>query len=218
MPTFNRHEMLLKAIQSIVIQDYENWELIIQDGKHHEKEEIAKIYESLPEANGRIIYVFNEQDNGIADAITKASKRITGDIVNWSNDDDLMFPGTLKFIAENIGDAKWCYGNIVDQHGNYYMGRQGNFEELKQVDFVPQPSGFITKEAFDKVNGFSKDFGSAADYEMWIKLWSHVGEPTYFNRTMAYYTVHPDMGTIKNAGEQQESAAKIREFYKNIHI
>ena len=93
MPTFNRQTMILKAIDAILRQSYTNWELIIQNGGN--RIDIPK--------DERIIYV-EQKDNGIADAIKKASRFITGDYCIWNNDDDEMNSDVLEFLSNNLNN------------------------------------------------------------------------------------------------------------------
>ena len=60
MPIYNRERCIQKAIDSIVNQSYDNWELLlIDDGSTDTSGEVCRSYVKV---NNRIIYV--HQDNG----------------------------------------------------------------------------------------------------------------------------------------------------------
>ena len=214
MPTYDRFELLKEAVQSILSQTYDNWELIIKDA------DISGEYaEYFTKLDNRIIYMYG-RDKGITDAVIRASKIANGDVILWFNDDDLLLPDTLEFVANNMGDAKWCYGDVMQINKDGFdigiMGyRDYSYEALKQNNFIPQPAVFVRKDMFDFVGGFSNDVGTVSDYDLWLKLGQY-NEPKYFNRFFAKYRIHNEQGTIKNSQEQQESAQKVKDKFKDV--
>src|SRR5574343_1731659 len=112
MPTCNneihdRFDFLYEAVNSIIAQDYKNWELIIKDGGTHP----ALMYEAIP-ADDRILYIHGK-DSGITEAINTAFALAHGDIYHWFNDDDIMAPGTLSYVVEQIEGYDWLYGRTL---------------------------------------------------------------------------------------------------------
>lgn len=203
MPTLGkRMDFLQKAIQSVLDQDFQDFELIVKDGG---KEDIGHL---LPK-DARLRYV-HLKDNGIGQGMNQGCELAQGEILNESNDDDLMAPGTLKFIDENIGDAIWCYGQI--KYGDEVTDQSWNYDRLKSANIVPQPSVFFRKIAWEQVGGFDEVNGLAADYDMWLKLGAR-WTPKYFRRIMAFYTLHPDQLTNTAFDEQSRQALNVRLRY-----
>ena len=200
MPTFNRQQFIGKSVQAILEQDYDNWELIIQNGG-----------DAIDIPKDDRIKVFNEKDNGITDAMNRAMRRATGDIFAWNNDDDLLAEDTLKFIDKNLY-TEWCCGKIQFSDGRLYGGYDSKL--LRETNVIAQPSVFWTRRAYEIVGEMDEENDLVSDYEYWLRLDSKL-VPQFFDRIMAYYTIHPDQITSKIPNEQLAQALKVRQKYAN---
>lgn len=120
-PTYNSGAYLEKCIQSIVNQEFDDYEHIIVDGGSTDNTlAIIKKYESLYN-----IKWISEKDNGMYDAISKGFKMAKGDILCWLNSDDIYMPWTLK-VVEHVfqnTDIDWCTGvpTQINENGEMYF-------------------------------------------------------------------------------------------------
>lgn len=202
MPTLGkRPEYLIEAVNSILAQDFEDFELII-------KAPLSGLNIELPE-DPRIV-VLCKQEHNLGKALNQAVQHSRGEILNESNDDDLMLPGTLKLVDEKIGDAEWLYGRML--YGDSLYGNTWNYEQLKHGNFVPQPSVFFRRSAFDKTNGFDEENPLAADYDMWLQLGA-IAEPAFIEEPLARYRVHPGQITQMNTAGQLAQARAVQNKY-----
>jgi len=210
MPTFNRPQFIQQAVGAILNQDFQDFELIIKDG--------GTSIENLLPKDDRIIYIHGK-DSGITEAINRAAAAASGDILNWSNDDDLMAPGAL-FIADhffkNVPSIKWLYGLITMKNfetgEEMTFGKPWDYNELKQHNIVPQPSVFWRSDIMDEVGLFSEDQDLTSDYEFWLRL-GKLYTPAFLDRIMATYRIHPGQITIARQAEQLAQAEKTKEKY-----
>ena len=205
IPTFNRPQFIVGAVEAILNQSYKDFEIIIKDG--------GESIEHLLPKDPRIKYIWNK-DRGITDAMNQAMRVATGDIFVWANDDDRITPDTFQYVVDNIGDAKWAYGFIRMTNGqsDLVWGETWNYEKLKQNNIVPQPSVYWTREAYEEVGEMSEDQDLTSDYEYWLRLGSRF-EPKFFDRIMADYTIHADQITQKIMGEQLRQANETKKKY-----
>jgi glycosyltransferase involved in cell wall biosynthesis len=109
IPTYNRPELLLRAIKSLQAQDYPNWKAIIFDDSRNE---ISKnlIY-SLNDH--RLIYRLNQPKKGAAENINQCfitSSYLNCDYVFVLEDDNYLFP---TFISQNIKELDDSKTNIL---------------------------------------------------------------------------------------------------------
>lgn len=207
VPTFNRGIRLTDAINAILNQGYGNFEIIIKDGADNAIPFIPK--------DKRIIYI-GGKDRGITDAINQAIDASTGDIFVWANDDDRISEDTFQFVIDNMGDSKWCYGKILmineDTGGKNEFGGEWDFNRLLSGNFIPQPSVYWTREAYNEVGKMSEEQDLVSDYEYWLRLgkrWT----PKFFNRIMAYYTIHKEQITSRIPQEQLRQAKIVSQKY-----
>jgi glycosyltransferase involved in cell wall biosynthesis len=204
IPTFNRPDFLLKAVNSILAQDFEDFEIIVQDGGTH--------HAVLPQ-DDRIFHI-KAPDEGLADALNQGFAAACGEILNESNDDDLMLPDTLSIVDRLIGAYKWVYGQI--DYGGTVAGDPWDFERLKRENFVPQPAVFFRRDAYKEVGEFDVENDFAADYDMWLKLGAKYA-PLFIPRPLAYYTVHDGQITKTKLREQLAHAERIRQKHAGTY-
>ena len=62
MPTWNRQQLAIRAIKSVLRQDYDNWELIIVDDCSSSYEQLQKFVTDLNDP--RVVYTHNEINSG----------------------------------------------------------------------------------------------------------------------------------------------------------
>lgn len=150
--TFNSAKTLRDTIESILMQDYADWEYIIVDGlSKDETVSIIKGYE--PKFNGRMKWI-SEKDRGLYDAMNKGIKMASGDIVGIINSDDFFHRSdVISKVAEafnlnnNIeavyGDVRFVNENNLEKTVRYYSSK--NFKPWRfRFGFMPAHPSFYT--------------------------------------------------------------------------
>ncbi len=98
-PSYNSAEFIEDCIQSVLKQNYPNFEHIIIDGGSTDGTvEILKKYPHLK--------WISEPDEGQSDALNKGFKKAEGDIIGWLNSDDVYLPGTFNKVADILSNDK----------------------------------------------------------------------------------------------------------------
>src|SRR5690348_12967350 len=87
-PTFNGIVTLKETIESVLRQDYSNWEHIVIDGGSTDG--TLDLLRSYPHLQWN-----SEKDEGHYDAMNKGVARATGDVIAILNADDTYLPGTF---------------------------------------------------------------------------------------------------------------------------
>ena len=100
-PSYNSAKYLERAIQSVLVQSYTHWEHIVVDGGSSDgtKEILAK-YPDL-------IWI-SESDKGQSDAMNKAFKQSSGDIIVYLNADDKFAAGTFQTVIDFLTAHPEC--------------------------------------------------------------------------------------------------------------
>ncbi|WP_315370973.1 glycosyltransferase family 2 protein [Streptococcus suis] len=103
MPTFNCGAFISETIESILVQTYIKWELIIVDDQSTDN--TKNIVNKYCEADRRIKYHVLEKNSGAAVARTEAIKLSKGEYIAFCDADDLWFPEKLEkqlnFMKDN---------------------------------------------------------------------------------------------------------------------
>lgn len=98
VPTYNRAQLIIETIHSIINQTYVNWELIIvDDGGNDNTKEIAESFN-----DDRIFYFWKENAERGA-ARNFGVQKTTGDYIFFLDSDDIILPEYFRYASELIG-------------------------------------------------------------------------------------------------------------------
>ncbi len=101
IPTYNRANMLTKAIESVLAQTYDNWELIIiDDGSTDNTKEVISSYKS-----NKIIYIYQKNQKESV-ARNKGIDTAKGDYICFLDDDDYYLDSFLIKFYNKIKKDK----------------------------------------------------------------------------------------------------------------
>ena len=104
MPVYNSEKYVSEAIESVCIQSYKNWELlIVNDGS---VDLSAEIIENYAKKDTRIT-VFHKQNEGVSIARNYALDKISGEYVTFIDSDDVYHVDRLKKMVQ-----------VFEKHGN----------------------------------------------------------------------------------------------------
>ncbi|KAA6431463.1 glycosyltransferase [Dyadobacter flavalbus] len=172
---YNGAQTIRQCIESVLAQDFPSVEYIIMDGSSTDgTQEIVRSY-------GRAVARFvSEPDNGIYDAMNKGIQIASGDVIGILNADDFYaYSSVIKDVVNQMaaGNFQACYGDLqyVDASDESIVKRQWNSGKYSSGAFLngwmpPHPTFFVRREVYGKFGKFRLDLGSAADYELMLRL------------------------------------------------
>ncbi len=144
-PSFNQGKFIDSAIQSVLQQNYSNFEHIILDNCSTDR--TVEILQQYP----HLIWQ-SKPDRGQSDALNQGFRMATGDIIGWLNADDLYLPECFNKIASSFAscpESDVAYGDYrwIDEQGNIIQFRKEldfDFFILKylHVLYIPSTSTF----------------------------------------------------------------------------
>jgi len=190
----NRACSIARCIDSLLAQDYQNIEIIVQDGASTDgTKEILEGY-------GNKINLVSEPDKGWGDAWIKALNRINGDFFCHCHSDEELLPHAVSWAInqfEKHPDAGAIYGDVyfTDIDGNItgiYNASPWNLEQvLCSITNPPFASTFYKRECFnsDQWSYYLDNCGSW-EYEFNINL--GIRYPFYYiNEIVSKSADHP---------------------------
>ena len=216
----NPGEKLAATINSILAQQYGNYEIIIKDGGSKDGS-----IEKLP-ADSRI-RLFSEKDSGIYDAMNQALPRINGQYVLFLNCGDLFYDDTvLTRIAKVIGNRK-----AADSEKNHCAYKEkvrifyGNqYNELQKCVVYSSPEVndftcyrnvpchqvcFYDARLFEE-RGYLTKYRVRADYEHFLYcIYDRKAEAVYTETLIARYEGGGFSETNENRRRSAEEHAEI---------
>lgn len=177
IPTYNRKKTLPRAVDSIVAQTYQNWELLIVDDCSTD-DSLSIIEQSY--SDERIKIVRMSQNGGANKARNEGIKISRSKYIAFLDSDDVMHPHTIqkqieKFAKKNIGI---CYVGATyfsgkEEQGIVHHKKAGYLEKylfLNLKGLGSSTSGFMVKsEVFEKVGRFDEDMASQQDLDLLVR-------------------------------------------------
>jgi len=214
MPTYNRAEFIVLAIESVLAQNFKRWTLlVIDDGStDNTKEAISHLL-----VDKRINYLYQE-NQGQSIARNLGLKLATTKWICFLDSDNLWPIEKLHqcLLASNdhpVADV--IYGDVIniDVDGNEisrnkmrrYSGRIT--APLLRDNFITINTVMVKKVCFDRLGGFNAFDRVAEDYELWLRLSTQFNF-THVPKFLAFYRV------MKN----QISSDKDARFLANLQI
>jgi glycosyltransferase involved in cell wall biosynthesis len=195
MVTLNADRFLRNSIESVISQDYDDFEYLIIDGCSTDR--TLAIVEEYVALEPRL-RVQSEPDAGIADAMNKGWQLASGDVVGYLHADDYFADRfVLRRIASAFAgnqDAVWCTGGMrhVDSAGGLlkeFFPRRYTFRRLLRGNIIFHPATFVKREELVKIGGFSPCLKYAMDYDLWLRL-GRVSAPLILADILACFRVH----------------------------
>ncbi len=183
IPSFNKRDYIGETLQLIVDQRYPNLEVLIQDGDSTDG--TLDIIKEYTKKHPKIFYWESKKDKGQVDAINKGLKKASGDIVAYINADDVYEKGALLKVGEyfaNNPKTLWLAGRgrVINSEGKEISGwvtvyknvllAINRYTLLLTVNYVMQPSVFISKKAYKKYGPFVGTRDYVMEYDLWLKL------------------------------------------------
>ncbi|MES2693165.1 MAG: glycosyltransferase family 9 protein [Verrucomicrobiota bacterium] len=173
-PSYGQERFIERTLRSVLDQAYPKLVYAVQDGASRDRSP-----EIIARYAGRLRHSESVADRGQADAIHRGFGHIAAalgpeDIMAWLNSDDLLAPGSLRFVAEYFAahpEVDVVYGHriIIDDDdrdvGRWIMPRH-NPETLQWIDYVPQETMFWRKRAWDLVGGIDPTYQFALDWDL----------------------------------------------------
>ena len=179
IPTFNGLPWLEEAINSIINQTYDYYEIIIiDDGSNDDTRSFVKnnYYEKVK--------YFYQNNEGLSSARNFGLKVAKGDYIQFLDSDDILLPEKIsnhvKFLDENIDiDIVYSHCLLFEQNKlnqtkdwpNKDLYKNGNlFLSLLKKSYILPHMPLSRKNSLLKSGTFDTNLTSCIDYDYWLKV------------------------------------------------
>ncbi|MFC6876131.1 glycosyltransferase family 2 protein [Flavobacterium myungsuense] len=218
IPVFNSENTILIALESILKQSYEGFEILIVDGLSTDN--TIKIVEEL---NDNRIKIYSEKDKGVYDAMNKGIHYAQGEWLYFIGSDDYLYNNdVLQTLSKTLNKMKnnVLYGNVLIKgntgwatDGQVYNG-EFSFQKLLKSNICHQSmfyrKSFILKNQleYDLKYPISSDW----DFNIACRLQSKF---TFINTIVAVFNAG-GISTGKSITEPflQERKVKYAHLYQ----
>ncbi|MBR0342978.1 MAG: glycosyltransferase family 2 protein [Oscillospiraceae bacterium] len=177
MPVYNGEAFLHEAIDSILCQNYCDYEfIIIDDGSNDGTEQIIRSY-----TDKRIIYLRNDVNLGVALSLNRGIDQSKGKYIARMDADDKARPERLGIQVEYMEchpkiDVLATSSKSFNRSGVLFEGHTSTDEEVLKLDNLfscglCHPTVMMRKETLDRLHlRYDDTFDKVEDYELWSRM------------------------------------------------
>ena len=189
MATYNCANLVKAAIDSIINQSFENWELIIQDNLS-----VDEIENYIKGYSDERIKFNSEPDDGIYSAWNKALRRCNGGWVMFLGADDRLSGPTVLEGLLIAGEKTGGNVDLVSGRVQFYnnkgelgakYGEPWLWRRLKNYHTIAHPGAIFKKDLWCKFGYFSEAYKIAGDYEFSLRIGNEVS-PAYIPQVLVH--------------------------------
>lgn len=206
--SFNQGRFIRENIESVLNQNYPNFEHIIIDGGS--RDDTVSILKEYPHLDW-----VSEPDRGQSDGLNKGFRKATGDIIAWINSDDFVAPGAFQVINEFFEknhDKFVLTGNqvIIDAYGNILetisaKTFDSNYLLNAPKSSVMQNSTIFRKVVLDEVGLLDEKYHYTMDHELFVRI----------ALKFKSYAIDKDIAFFRMWEESKTATSQIK-FYKEL--
>jgi len=171
----NNKETIRDAINSVLLQEFNDLEYIIVDGASTDGT-VEAINDAVKRYPKRNIKFISEKDDGIYDAMNKGIRLASGDIIGILNSDDFYINNDVVstvvnvFMAENVdsvfADLVYVRDNDLNKIVRYYSSATFHPKKMAYGWMPAHPTFFVRLKIYEQYGLYKTDYRIAADYEL----------------------------------------------------
>jgi GT2 family glycosyltransferase len=180
LPTYNRERYLREAVDSVLAQTYQRWELIVVDDGSTDG--TLGYLARLPDPRVRLVH--HEHAGQPARVRNRGAGEAAGEYLAFLDSDDVWEPRKLELQIQDLRGRRECrwgyaYCRRIGPEGEPLPlppGRGGLpysgwiTDKLITVEaVVTMPTVIMTRDFFRELGGFDERFRYFSDYEFWIR-------------------------------------------------
>lgn len=214
IPCYNQGKFLAAAIESVLGQSYDNFEVwVVNDGSADDTEQIVARYPS--------VNYLRQNNQGLSAARNAGLRASSGEHLVFLDSDDLLLPeaiaagveclarnpdcalafGGFVFLSED-GASQWPY----DNSSSLSPGEDIYSLMLRDNLIVMHGTVMYRRQTFAAVGEFDTSLPSSEDYDMYLRI-SRYLPICWHDRVVAAYRKH-------NAGMTHDAARMMRSTLK----
>lgn len=212
LPTYNRGASISRALQSILTQEFRNFEVIVvDDGSTDNTKEIVQSFK-----DERVRYIYQENSERSA-ARNNGIRNASGAYVCFLDSDDYCLPDHLSSFYNKIKEidypvAMFYCNTLEERDGNLVPHEKAEMPARNDVEFVLLNTIGVPRTCIHidilKRHKFSADINVGEDTDLWVRILQEY--PLIYND--AYTTV------FCSHGDRTVELTKEYPFKKNIEV
>lgn len=225
IPTFNGAKYIKGALDSVLQQKYQDFEIVIVDNSSTDQTE--RLVAELSSQSEKIRFFRNAANIGLAGNLNKCLEYAGGDYIKYLCVDDLLLPGCLEQMVaeldEHLAVSLVCVGRLSINESGQPFGLQRyschreiipGYKVISRClfggNFIGGPTAVMFRKS-DALTRFRDDLPQLMDMEMWFRLLEH-GSLLSIGTPLCAIRSHEDQITLANIRSSKLVDDNIRIF------
>ena len=216
MPTYNREDIIERAIDSVLSQTFTNYELIvIDDGSKDSTEELITTKYTAQINSGKIKYI-KQKNGGVSSARNKGLSEARGSIIAYLDSDnywlDTYLEKMVSSLVDNNKNTAYASMEVSDTVRKKQFIRNAEYDRKKLLN-----SNFIDLNVFvhkrflyDQMGGFDESLTRLVDWDL-ILRYTRLNEPYFVSEVLTKYFLSEKLNNISNTINLGDNYDKVQQ-------
>lgn len=174
IPCFNSEQTILRALNSVINQTYQKFEIIIvDDGSIDNTKDLIESF--LKDKKVRYKYIY-QKNSGPSTARNNGVQNAIGEYMAFLDSDDEWHLKKLELQMKIIKEknllflgSTYTYDDLKDEKIEKVELKKFNFKKLIWSNKFSTPGVIIKKSFFEELGGFDISMKYAEDYDLWLR-------------------------------------------------
>ncbi len=169
VPTYNRPELLRRALESIAKQTYKNIEIVVVNDGGVDVLDVVSQFEN-------VVYISKQENKGLPVARNTGIRSATGKYITYLDDDDIIYAHSVETMANALDNNpeklvytrwhKWINEQIFVESVNQLYTKN----RLLRHNVAPVHCIMHHKNLLDADCMFDESLPNHEDYDLWLRL------------------------------------------------
>lgn len=201
VPTYNRGHLIKKTLNSLLIQTWSSYEIIVvDDGSQDDTEAV------VASLNSPRIHYFKKENAERAAARNYGVQRARGDYINFFDSDDIALPNHLANAAQMVqknDSPEWLhlgYAVVTPENETIRQVNAYHGDTLQPYFANGNPLScngvFLRKDVINATKfNEDRDLSGSEDYELWYRLAALY--PLYYSNEITSWVVDHESRSVR---------------------
>ncbi|WP_445717953.1 glycosyltransferase family 2 protein [Flavobacterium sp.] len=190
LPVYNGEKFISDAINSILKQTHENFELIIVNDCSTDS--TLEIISEFALQDSRIKIITNPINKKLPASLNIGHQNASGDYITWTSDDNLYKPNAFEECLHHLQNSNshivYTDFDLINDNGTVLKRRTLSEPEYLVNGNCVGASFLYKREVYETLKGYNEDLFLVEDYDFWLRAlitfkFKYVPESLYFYRS-----------------------------------
>lgn len=222
IPTHNRICLLERAIQSVAIQTYQNFEIIVVNDNPSDRTEIDELIRNYD----KIKVIHHAKSQGAGSARNSGIINSSGELIAFLDDDDFWLPEKLIMHLkehQNNPDAGLVYSDCLYVYNSPFVNDQVNSLKLYSNTIEAMAKGVcpstssivsINRKCVEKCGLFDEMLINMEDWDYWFRI-AHFYKFSHIPQVLVHYNWHLQNRSSQNQINRRRDLSRIFTKWKD---